>query len=81
MNENISASSGARTGDGNKVRRPALNLLRVMLSLAVDLISLDRYCPYQPLKRQSRLQQMHSVYSILRYVKNRCLPKRVPFPG
>ena len=23
----------------------------------------------------------HSVYSILRYVKNRCLPKRVPFPG
>ena len=24
---------------------------------------------------------IHSVYSILRHVKNRCLPKRVPFPG
>ena len=24
---------------------------------------------------------VHSVYSILRYVINRCLPKRVPFPG
>ena len=23
----------------------------------------------------------HSVYSILTYVINRCLPKRVPFPG
>ena len=27
------------------------------------------------------LDKFHSVYSILRYVKNRCLPKRVPFPG
>ena len=24
---------------------------------------------------------IHSVYSILRYVINRCLPKRVPLPG
>ena len=32
-------------------------------------------------KLKSALKDPHSVYSILRYEINRCLPKRVPFPG
>ena len=45
-------------------------------------------CPQQhpddvvltPRGKQSHMSE-HSVYSILRHVINRCLPKRVPFPG
>ena len=42
---------------------------------------IDRLYLWQKLLAQHVSSKMVKVYSILRYVKNRCLPKRVPFPG